>query len=212
VKDFVRDLTHAFRLIRRSPLFSFYVIAPLALGIGLNGAIFILLDAFLLRPLPVRNPAELVRLVRVIQNIGPRSYFSYEALQALQKKSTSFSDVIGYSDLNSAVRDSSGASRIRCQLVTGNFFTALGVQAVWPRSHAFGRSADCRFAAGGDRLFLLAARISRRSGRRGENHHTRRAAVHGGGNHAGALQWRGGGDHSRYSRAAKRGRIVLAGF
>ena len=80
MKDFVRDLTHAFRLIRRSPLFSFYVIAPLALGIGLNGAIFILLDAFLLRPLPVRNPAELVRLVRVIQNIGPRSYFSYEAL------------------------------------------------------------------------------------------------------------------------------------
>jgi len=131
--DFVRDLTHAFRLIRRSPLFSFYVIAPLALGIGLNGAIFILLDAFLLRPLPVRNPAELVRLVRVIQNIGPRSYFSYAALEALQKKSTSFSDVIGCSDLNSAVRDSSGASRIRCQLVTGNFFTALGVQALYGR-------------------------------------------------------------------------------
>ena len=38
--DFVRDLRHAFRLIRKAPAFSLYVIVPLALGIGLNGAIF----------------------------------------------------------------------------------------------------------------------------------------------------------------------------
>ena len=53
--DFVRDILYAFRLIRKAPMFDLYVIVPLALGIGLNGAIFLLLDALLLRPLPVRT-------------------------------------------------------------------------------------------------------------------------------------------------------------
>ncbi|HEV2689612.1 MAG TPA: ABC transporter permease [Bryobacteraceae bacterium] len=130
---FFRDLLYALRLIRKSPLFSLYVIAPLALGIGLNGAIFLLLDALLLRPLPVKNPENLVRLVEVVQNLGPRSYYTYGAVEALQRKSTSFSEVIGYADDNAAVRDSSGANRVRVQIVTGNFFTALGVQPLYGR-------------------------------------------------------------------------------
>jgi predicted permease len=130
---FLRDLRHALRLVRKSPLFSLYVIAPLALGIGLNGAIFLLMDALLLRPLPVKNPETLVRLVQVIQNLGPRSYYTYGALESLERKSTSFSEIIGYADDNAAVRDTSGANRVRVQVVTGNFFTALGVQALYGR-------------------------------------------------------------------------------
>jgi predicted permease len=130
VLGFTRDLQHAFRLLRKSPLFSLYVIAPLALGIGLNGAIFLLLDAFLLRPLPVNHPETLVRIAQAVQNIGIRSYYTLDALTALQKNSTSLTDILGYSDLNSAVRDASGASRVRVQAVTGNFFTALGVQSM----------------------------------------------------------------------------------
>src|SRR5579863_9872869 len=108
VTDFVRDILHTFRLIRKASLFSLYVIVPLALGIGLNGAIFILLDALLLRPLPVKKPEELVRLVQMVQNLGPRSYYTYDALEALQRKSTSLTDIIGYADANTAVRDASG--------------------------------------------------------------------------------------------------------
>jgi predicted permease len=133
VAGFIRDLSYALRLIRKSPLFSLYVIVPLALGIGLNGAIFILVDALLLRPLPVKKPEELVRLVQVVQNLGPRSYYSYDAFQALEQKSTSLTEMIGYEDVNTAVRDSSGVSRIRCQIVTGNYFTALGVQPLYGR-------------------------------------------------------------------------------
>jgi predicted permease len=133
VIDFVRDILYAFRLIRKAPLFSLYVIVPLALGIGLNGAIFILLDTLLLRPLPVRNPEQLVRLVQMVQNLGPTSYYSYDIFEALERKSTSFTAIIGYADANTAVRDSSGVSRIRCQAVTGNFFTALGVQPLYGR-------------------------------------------------------------------------------
>jgi len=129
----LRDLQYALRQIRKSPLFSLYVIAPLALGIGLNGAIFLLLDALLLRPLPVKDPGSLVRLIEIVQNLPPRSSYTYEALEALQRKSTSFSEVIAYADDNAAVRDATGASRVRVQIVTGNFFTALGVQALYGR-------------------------------------------------------------------------------
>lgn len=131
--DHVRDVRYALRLLRKSPIFSLYVMAPLALGIGLNGAIFLLLDALVLRPLPVKHPETLVRIAQDIQNIGIRSYYSYDALAALQKNSTTLSDIIGYSDLNTAVRDASGASRVRVQLVSGNYFTALGVQPLYGR-------------------------------------------------------------------------------
>ena len=140
--DFVRDILHTFRLIRKAPLFSLYVIVPLALGIGLNGAIFLLLDALLLRPLPVKKPEELVRVVQMVLNLGPRSYYSYDAFEALQLKSTSLTDVIGYADANTAIRDSTGVSRIRCQIVTGNFFTALGVQPLYGRVLTSADSVD----------------------------------------------------------------------
>ncbi len=130
---FLRDLLYSFRLIRKSPLFSLYVIVPLALGIGLNGAIFILVDALLLRPLPVKNPEELVRVVQIVQNLGPRSDYTYDAFRALEQKSTSLTGVIGYADVNTAMRDSSGVSQIRCQIVTGNYFTVLGVQPLYGR-------------------------------------------------------------------------------
>jgi predicted permease len=144
--DFLRDLLYALRLIRKSPLFSLYVIVPLALGIGLNGAIFMLLDAFLLRPLPVKNPANLVRVVQTVRNIGRRSYYRYDTFAAIEQKSTTLFDLIGYADWNVAARDASGASRIRAQVVTARFFTALGVQPLLGRflteADAFGNSAS----------------------------------------------------------------------
>ena len=133
VNGFLHDLRYSFRLIAKSPRFSVYVILPLALGIGLNGAIFLLLDALLLRPLPVKNPESLARIAQRIRNIGVRSYYSYDELRALQKKASSFTDVIGYFDLNAAIREENGAARIRAQMVTGNFFTTLGVQPLYGR-------------------------------------------------------------------------------
>ena len=88
-----------------------------------------------------------MRLVRMVQNLGPRSYYSYDAFQALSQKSTSLMAIIGYADANTAVRDASGVSRIRCQIVTGNFFTALGVQPLYGRVLTSADSLDPAAAA-----------------------------------------------------------------
>lgn len=77
--------------------------------------------------------ADLVRVVQAVRNIGRRSYYRYDTFAALEQKSATLFDVIGYADWNVAVRDASGASRIRAQVVTARFFTALGVQPMLGR-------------------------------------------------------------------------------
>ena len=90
------------RGMMRGPVFSGIAILSLALGIGANTAMFSLLDQFLLRTLPVKNPAELVFLyhpgpaqgsVSSDENSGPS--FSYPMFRAMQRDQTPFSGLAG---------------------------------------------------------------------------------------------------------------------
>jgi predicted permease len=128
-----QDIRYTLRLSRKSPGFFACVILLLALGIGLNSAIFSLLDALLFRPLPVKEPAQLVRLVQIAPIIGPRSSFTYNTYRALAGHAQSFSDVFAYFESNAAVRDGSGAHSVRCQIVSGTFLSALGVRPLHGR-------------------------------------------------------------------------------
>src|ERR1700676_1157043 len=67
---FLSDLRHSLRMLKRSPLFTSVAIASLALGLGANTAIFSVLDQVLLRPLPVKNPRELVLLTSPVPGRG----------------------------------------------------------------------------------------------------------------------------------------------
>ena len=134
VAPLIQDIRYTLRLGRKSPGFVVCVILLLALGIGLNSAIFTLLDALLLRPLPVRKPRELVRLVQVAAPLGPRSFFTYNTSRALAQGNKSFAAVFAYSESNVAVRDNGGAHSIRCHIVSGSFFSALGVPPVYGRT------------------------------------------------------------------------------
>ena len=91
----IHDIRYTLRLSRKSPAFFACVILLLALGIGLNSAIFSLLDALLLRPLPVHKPGKLVRLVQVAAPLGPRSFFTYNTYRAIAQRNQSFIAVFG---------------------------------------------------------------------------------------------------------------------
>ena len=72
------DFRYAVRLLKRSPGFTLLVVGLLAVGIGANAAIFSAFDALLLRPLPVRHPEELVRMVQTVPRVGTISSFEHE--------------------------------------------------------------------------------------------------------------------------------------
>jgi len=125
------DLRLAFRGLRRSPLFATVAILSLALGIGANTAIFTLIDQLLLRKLPVRAPEELVMLFQRGQhngsNMGARMH-SYPIYQDYQKRAEPLAEVICRRLIAASVSLDNRTERVSAEMVSGNYFTTLGVQ------------------------------------------------------------------------------------
>ena len=135
------DLRFALRAIRRSPLFASVAILSLALGIGANTAIFTLMDQLMLRQLPVKAPDQLVMLYQRGahngNNLGDRMH-SYPIYQDFQKKAAPLAEVICRRLASSSVSIDNQTERVDAELVSGNYFTMLGVKA------AAGRLFDSR--------------------------------------------------------------------
>ena len=125
------DLRFALRGLRRSPLFSIVAILSLALGIGANSAIFTLIDQVLLRKLPVTRPDELVMLYQQGahngSNMGTRMH-SYPLYQDLQQKAEPLAEVLCRRLVPASVSVDNQTERLQAELVSGNFFTMLGVK------------------------------------------------------------------------------------
>lgn len=126
------ELRFSLRAIRRSPLFTSVAVLSLALGIGANTAIFTLMDQLMLRQLPVKSPGELVMLYQRGQhngnNLGSRMH-SYPIYQDLQKKAAPLAEVICRRLVPSSVSIDNRTERVDAELVSGNYFTMLGVKA-----------------------------------------------------------------------------------
>jgi len=129
-----QDIRYTLRLARKSPGFFATVVVLLGLGIGLNCAIFSLVDALLLRSLPVARPNELVRLVQVTSRLGARSSFTYHTYRALSERAKGLVAVFAYHETTIAFRDSRGARSIACHVVSGTLFSALGVRPLYGRA------------------------------------------------------------------------------
>ena len=126
------DLKFALRTLRRNPLFTSIAVLSLALGIGANTAIFTLMDQLMLRLLPIRDPSTLVMLHQegshMGSNSGPRMH-SYPIYQDFQKKAEPFAEVICRRPVEASLSFNNQTERVDAELVSGNYFTVLGVTA-----------------------------------------------------------------------------------
>src|SRR5215468_10385370 len=129
---FLSDLRLAVRNLLRSPLFTIVAVSSLALGIGANAAIFTLIDQLLLRLLPVRDPEQLVIIWTSGPHMGSNRGFhmaSYPMYQDFQQKAQAFSSVFCRHETSLSVSFSGQTERVDGELVSGNYFQALGVRA-----------------------------------------------------------------------------------
>jgi predicted permease len=133
-----QDVRYGLRGLRRSPGFTAVVVTTLALGIGANGAIFSLANALLFRPLPVGQPDELVSIY-TSDHSGPlHGGSSYPDYVDFRDRNDLLSGLVAYMatplDLGDESLGPSGESeRVFGEMVTGNYFSVLGVEPVLGR-------------------------------------------------------------------------------
>jgi predicted permease len=133
VSTFLRDVRFGWRLLVRSPGFTFTAATLLAIGIAANTLVFSAVDALLLRPLPVKNPENLVRLVEVHPNDFLTWDLPYRFCDDVAARATSLSGVLCQAEADMALTDGASTERVRVHLVSANFFSSLGVDAVLGR-------------------------------------------------------------------------------
>jgi predicted permease len=131
----VRDLRFGLRSLRHSPGFAATAILTLALGVGANTAVFSVMNAVLLKSLPVADPERVVYLrtsnpPRGTGTVDSNGTFSYPVYDALRRQAKGLSSVIAYVPLSGskvAVRVGSEPEEAEGDMVSGAFFSGLGV-------------------------------------------------------------------------------------
>ena len=124
----LKDIHYALRWMRRSPGFSVVAILSLGLGVGVNTAMFSLVDALLFRPLPVTSPETLVDVFTTGGDGDEFATSSYQDFLDLKHQNTVFSDMVGYSPMMAPLSLGDRSRIALGQVVTSNHFAMLGVQ------------------------------------------------------------------------------------
>jgi putative ABC transport system permease protein len=147
----MNDLRFALRQLRKSPGFTLVAVLTLALGIGANTAIFSVVNAVLLRPLPFPHPDELIviggRNARDSNRAGRLDSISFPEFSDLRSRNSTFAQVAAYRDKDFAFSNGAEVQNLRGERVTANFFSALGVEPVLGR----GFQLEDEQAGGGSR-------------------------------------------------------------
>ena len=130
-----QDTRFAFRSLRKNRSFTFVAVLTLAVGIGANTAIFSVVHAVLLRPLPYEKPQRLVHIFETKQNQEfNRREASYPDYLDWQRNNSVFEEVAGYNGGSRTVPADGLPDRVRVMTVTENFFRMLGVEAALGRT------------------------------------------------------------------------------
>ena len=152
LEQIVSDLRYALRQLSRSPGFTVAVVLSLALGIGANTAVFSLIDAVMLKMLPVKSPERLVLLnwvclkrpaAMAVQSgyvdnseTGWRSpSFAYPSFEEFRAQNHAFASIFGFTPLSHATVNIDGQAGLGGgELVTGDYFSGLGVSPILGRT------------------------------------------------------------------------------
>jgi predicted permease len=135
MNDLWQDVKYGARMLAKSPGFTAIAVVTLALGIGLNAAVFSVVNAVLVRPLPVHSPHELAGIYNHEPNEFmshvPMSYLDYTDLRDQNK---SFSGVVAYALTPFAFEKGEETHPVIGEFVSGNYFSVLGINAVVGRT------------------------------------------------------------------------------
>lgn len=161
LRNVLQDVSLGIRLLRKAPGFTVVVVLTLALGIGANTAVFSVMDAMLLRQLPVRNPQELVEFVRLQPDGSMMTNLPYAVFEHLQKNTSVLSGILALTPDTGTLHFGNDSERVVVHEVSGSFFSTLGVAPL------LGRALDSNDSrAGASQVAVLSYSFwSRRFGR-----------------------------------------------
>src|SRR4051812_40121774 len=125
MENLVRDIRLAFRQLRKSPGFTLLSIASLAIGIGAATTVFSLVNAFLLKPLPLRDADQVVSGYQS-DSTGPFHTFSYPEILDLRARTRALSGLAGVAFAPLSVSTGGEARVALGDIVSGNYFSVLG--------------------------------------------------------------------------------------
>ena len=152
-----KDVAYAWRSMRQSPGFFAVAVLSLGLGVGVNAAMFAVVDALLFRPLPVASPDTLVDVFTSGSDGDEYATTSYPDFLDLQQRADVFSEVTGYSPMMAPLNLGDRARIVLGQVVTANHFTMLGIRP------ALGRLLDPGDdRRGAERVVVLSHRLWQR--------------------------------------------------
>ena len=152
MKSILTDIRFGFRGLLKNPAFTAVAVLTLALGVGANTALFSVVDAMLLKKLPVKDPNRLVLLKASWgQKFSPGSYdgsnmrdpatgltvgtsFPMQTVMRLREEQGVLSDVFAFSPMDVNFNAGGQAEVVTAQAVSGNYYTALGVPAMIGRT------------------------------------------------------------------------------
>ena len=130
-----QDFRYGARMMIKAPGFTLIAVLSIALGIGVNAAVFTLVNGMLLKPMPVRQPDRLVALYTIEPNSIYPSQFSYPDYVDYRDHNQVFSDLfIHFTTAGLSLKGRDGMAEMVCgEMVTGNYFTGLRLDAALGR-------------------------------------------------------------------------------
>jgi putative ABC transport system permease protein len=148
MRSLVHDLRFGLRVLAKKPGFTFIAIITLALGIGANTAIFSVVNAVLLRPLPYRQPQQLVKVFQAAPSAekgAAPTFWSYPRFEVLRDRGQSFAAVAACNQTGFNLTGTDEPERLQAEMVSASYFPLLGIDPI--KGRAFTEDEDLKGSA-----------------------------------------------------------------